>query len=138
MQELDAWIHEKIMGECVHDWEEFVDPTNNKGRICRKCDFYVKLGYFLPIIPPYSADIAEAWKVVDKIYEKNSGLTFKIIRHTKEECYIEIHNRKLYSILHDRLTGDYAHIKNCSFSEIPESICLAIKRTYEKGWLNDR
>ena len=115
--ELDAFIHEKIMGECVHDWEEFVDLMNNKGRICRKCDFYVKLGYFLPIIPPYSTDIGMAMdKVIPKVTKNEIEWSIEFSKHG---WFVTIDSPD-------------AHTYTLSGNNPAKMICEHAKRVYEE------
>ena len=52
-RKLDAWIHEHIMGECVHEY----------------------------LAPSYSTDIAAAWLVIEKLCEKvQIELTWSLYR----------------------------------------------------------
>lgn len=65
--ELDALVHEKVMGRCPHDWEHWPRTTMHPDgyRTCKLCkadDRFVQTD-----IPRYSTNMVAAWLVVEKM-----------------------------------------------------------------------
>lgn len=113
-KELDAEVASKVMGwvnetKFVHNWTRPSDipgPTRND----------------LSDIPNYSTDLNDAWKVVEKIYTLQRGLTFQI--HDRGHGFIVQ--------FHDYTCEEQYWVDNGE--SIPHKICLAAIRVILKDY----
>jgi hypothetical protein len=66
LRELDAAVHERVMGEHVHDWREHPYSHGDPDLLqCRKC---LDAGYApVPELPAYSSDLRAAFEVVERL-----------------------------------------------------------------------
>ena len=126
-RELDALVDEKVMGDCVHDWElqeDEDDPCSGiVWRKCKKCnkDFW---GLRPPVCRYYSTDIAAAMQLVDKMRERGIYIT---IVPQKDDYLIAV------SEYHPQFNS-YSHLLDLhadNFEELPEAICRAALKAVE-------
>ncbi|MBS1793643.1 MAG: hypothetical protein JSS81_07310 [Acidobacteria bacterium] len=138
---LNRWIHENIFGlKCgeqfwVVNKDGSVDVTVPfKAQSRDHAEKWLKQGvepYYLdheieirPDCPNYSGDIAEAWKVIEKMREQGFGY----------ECYRRVLDAQHTAVFSkDEITRFYIFAEN-----LPEAICLAAKLAIEhqKEWKN--
>ncbi len=127
LRELAEWVHENIMGECVHEFETLVDTkgffslsTFAEILVCSKCKLSTYIGDKTVAIPTYPTDIALAWKVVDKLRSRCPQIQIEIFYWR----YIVIISRVGFTL---------------SLSEerdnLPEAICRLAKKAHKEGWL---
>ncbi len=121
-KELDIFIHENIMGECVHAWEWNPNPYSiapgipyRYSKLCSHCG---KIGEELAYAyTRYSDGMYAVWSVVGKL---------------KEQGY-EVHMRtqKNFSrcVIYE-LSG--LPISSSTASSLPDAICLAAREFHAK------
>lgn len=127
LRELAEWIHENIMGECVHDFSTLVDTKGNLGIsvfavvvVCKKCELATYIGDKTVEVPPYPTDIVEAWKVLEKL-----KATCPIIDiHWFYDCWTVMISRGGHTVA---LTEES--------NTLSEAICRLAKRAHKEGWL---
>ncbi len=127
-QELDIYIHENIMGECVHVWEWNPNPCKiapgipyRYSKLCSHCgEVGEELAY---AYTKYSDGMYAVWNVVKKLEQQGFEIHI-IIQKDYNRC-------KVFKFSGTLLSSSTASL-------LPDAICLAAKELHGKGFFPQR
>lgn len=130
-RELDALVAEKVMGYTLRfaakawtdaDWMGSDTPTEtNVMAIYAPFEQFPRSGAFDKSIPHYSTDIAAAWEVVEKLYERGLCVGVSTLHEWKTKCECSVY----YADMAQRM------VANADADTAPHAICLAALKALE-------